>query len=92
MADIRNIQQMYTINNLLNDVLHFGFTIFVKKMGKNKNENDPFYEEKNKRKTKQCYQYDICRWNRDSFSVFELKITRGIIWIKVFKNRILKKI
>ena len=36
-------------------------------MGKNKKEDDTFLRKK-KRKTKQCYREDICRWNRGRFS------------------------
>ena len=33
---------------------------------------------------------DICSWKRDSVSG-KVEITRGIVWIKISKNRILKK-
>ena len=34
MSYIRNMQQIQPLSNLLNDVLHFGFTTLLKKMGK----------------------------------------------------------
>ena len=48
-------------------------------------------EQKNRRKTKQCYHNDICRWNRDSFSS-KVEITRGIVLNKYVKKIILKKL
>ena len=33
---------------------------------------------KNRKESKQCYNNDICRWKRDSFSS-EVEITRGIV-------------
>ena len=55
-------------------------------MGKNKKEDDNFLRKKNRRKTKQCYHGDTCRWNTDSFSS-EAEITKGIVWIKIFKKK-----
>ena len=46
--------------------------------------------EKNRKKAKQCYHNDICRWKRDSFSS-EVEITRGIVWIKISKKQNFKK-
>ena len=54
-------------------------------MGKNKKENDTFLRKENRTKTKQCYHDDTCRWNTDSFSS-EVEITKGIVWIKIFKK------
>ena len=49
------------------------------------------YDKKNRMKTKQCYHNNACRWKRDSFSS-EVEITKGILWIKICKKRILKKV
>ena len=47
MPDIRNIANI----NLLNGVLHFGFTILLKN-GKRKKENDTFLRKKKQKKNK----------------------------------------
>ena len=65
--------------------------VLLKKWAKTKTKMIPLWG-KNKTKIKQCCHDDICKWNRDSFSVFKLKITKGIVWIKTLKKRILKKI
>ena len=41
----------------------------MEEWSKEKNEDDTFQRKKRIRKTKQCYQNDICRWKRDIFSV-----------------------
>ena len=53
--------------------------------------DDTFLIKKTGGKIKQCYHDDMCRWKRDSFSS-EVEVTREIVWIKISKNRILKKI
>ena len=71
---------------LLNGVLHYGFTILLKKWAKKMEEgDDAFLRKKSRRKTKQYYHNtsdittnsDTCRWKRDTFSS-EVEITRGI--------------
>ena len=42
-------------------------------------------------KTRQCYHNDNCRWKRGRF-FGEVEIARGIVWTKILKKRILKKI
>ena len=69
MPYIRNIYQIYPSRNLLNGALHFGFTILFKKWAKTKKKMSiHFWEKKKKRKARQCYHDNICRWNRDGFS------------------------
>ena len=60
MLCIRNIQQIYPFRNLSNALLHFGSTILLKQWTKEK--------KKNSKKTKQCYNNEIRRWKKDSFS------------------------
>ena len=60
------------------------------KKGKRKKEDDTSLNKKTERKAKQCYHNDTCRWKRDSLSS-EVKIARRIVWVKILKNRILKK-
>ena len=55
----------------------FGFTILLEKWEK-KEYDDAFLRKTSRRKTKQCYHNNICRWKRDSFSS-EVKILRGIV-------------
>ena len=45
--------------------------------------------EKKQIKKRQCYHTDISWWGRNSFSS-EVKITRGVVWIKIFKKWNLK--
>ena len=63
---------------------------YQKKMGKKKKGDDSLLRKKNRRKAKQCWYNDICRWEKDSFSS-EVEITRGIVWIKILKKKILKE-
>ena len=55
-------------------------------MDKKKKEDDTFLRKKNRRKPKQCYHNDICRWKRNSFSD-ELEISGGIVCIKILKKK-----
>ena len=55
-------------------------------MGNRKKEDDTFLRKKRRRKRKQCYHNDVCRWKRDIF-FSEVEITRGIVWIKIFKQK-----
>ena len=67
-------------------VLKFYFRIGQKK----EDDDDTFLRKKNRRKTKQRYHTDICWWKRGSFSS-EVKIARGIIWIKKLQKESFKK-
>ena len=55
-------------------------------MDKKKKKDDTFLRKKSRRKAKQCYHNDICRWKRDSFSD-ELEISVGIVCIKISKKK-----
>ena len=67
---------MEGLKKLLTGILHFG---------KRKKGDDVFLSKQNGETR------DICRWKRDSFSS-EVEITREIVWIKILKKRVLKKI
>ena len=64
------------------------FHNFIKKLGKRKKEDDIFLKRKNNRKTKQCCYNDTCRLKKDSF-LSEVEISKEIVWINIFKKRIL---
>ena len=72
----RGSQGMEGLKKLLTGILHFG---------KRKKGDDVFLSKQNGETR------DICRWKRDSFSS-EVEITREIVWIKILKKRVLKKI
>ena len=50
MPYIKNIQHIKLLSNLLNVILHFGFTILLNKWAKEKKKMIPFCEEKKKKK------------------------------------------
>ena len=83
----------YIANITVKQFIKWCFTLWfynlLKKIGKRKTEDDTFLRKRNRRKTKQCYHNDICRWKRDSPSN-EVKITTGIAR-KHVKNKFLKK-
>ena len=80
---------MKTLSNLLNGILHFGFTVLLKNWQR-KIRRRYLPEEKNRRKAKQSYHNNIYRWKMDSFPS-EVEVTRGIIWIKIFKKENFKR-
>ena len=41
---------------------------YFKKMGKKKDRDDTFLRKKSRRKIKQCYHNDNCRWKKGQFS------------------------
>ena len=59
-------------------------------MGKRKKKMTQFWQKKAEEKQKHYYN-DICWWERDRFSS-EVEIGKWIVWIKILKKRILKKI
>ena len=52
------------------------FYNFIEKIGKKKKVTP--VEGRYRRKTKQCYHNDICRWKKDSVPT-EVETTRGIV-------------
>ena len=79
--------EIYSTQNLLAIcyVVFYTFVLqFIKKMGKRKKRY--LSEEKNIRRTKQCYHNDICRLTRDNF-FSEVVIIREIVWKNMLKRK-----
>ena len=85
------IRNMWQILNFHNTNLHVGFTQVIKTTGKKKKRKWYVSENNHRRRTKHCYNNDICKCKRDSCRS-EVEIRRGIIWIMIFKKRIFRKI
>ena len=67
-----------TVKEFTKGCFIFWFYNFINKIGKNKEDDDNFLRKKSRRKAKQYYHNDICRWKKDNFSN-EVKITGGIV-------------
>ena len=74
MPDIRNIANI----NLLNGVLHFGFTILLKN-GKRKKENDTFLRKKKTEEKQNRVTIMISVHGKGDSFYSEVEITRGIV-------------
>ena len=72
--------------NLLNGVLHFGFTILFKNIGKKNKNKIKLSKEKLRRKKKLPYYNNICRCKRDSFLV-KLKLQRSSFYLKKYVKK-----
>ena len=77
------------MSNLLNDDLHFGFTILFKRIGKRKKEDDTFLRKKTA-KQQNSATIMISIDGKKTVSLVK-KITGEIVWITVLKKRTLKK-
>ena len=85
MPYIKNMEQILPSSNLLNGVLHVGFKISFKKWR--------WYlsEEKKQTEKKTVTIMVFVDGKKDSFSN-EIKFTRGMVWIKILKKKIIKQI
>ena len=77
------------MSNLLNDDLHFGFTILFKRIGKRKKEDDTFLRKKIA-KQQNSATIMISIDGKKTVSLVK-EITGEIVWITVLKKRTLKK-
>ena len=77
------------MSNLLNDDLHFGFTILFKRIGKRKKEDDTFLRKKIA-KQQNSATIMISIDGKKTVSL-EKEIPGEIVWITVLKKRTLKK-
>ena len=51
-----------TVKKFTKGCFIFWFYNFINKIGKNKEDDDNFLRKKSRRKAKQYYNNDICRW------------------------------